>query len=202
MEKTDEFQNRYLEHQERKKELLTAFKGVEKTDYSLLEKTVIKEVMMNRRSQRIFNKEPIDKKIMGWLYKAIELAPTSCNRQAVYVVETNPILAEHFLVGGKKWINNANKVLLLFADKAAYKSPNEKGYMPYLDAGFVGENIYLMAEVLNVGCCFVNPNIREENKSAFQERYGDDYFCGAIALGNTYTKPNELSKSPAKVLQK
>ena len=57
--------------------------------------------------------------------------------------------------------------------------------MPYLDAGFVAQSIYLVAEALGVGACFVNPNIREANKGAFNDEYNQAglRFCGAMALG-------------------
>jgi nitroreductase len=85
--------------------------------------------------------------------------------------------ANELLVGGKGWINNADKVFLIFGDKLAYKNPAEINFMPFLDAGFVGQNIYMMCETLKIGCCFVNPNIREENKDIFINKYGNDYFC-------------------------
>lgn len=199
MEEKDEYQERYLDHQERKTSSLESFKGTQKPEYTLLEQTALKEIMMNRRSQRIFSKEPIAEESIKWLITAVQIAPSSCNRQAIYLKEADPIQMEQYLVGGKRWINNANKVYLLFASKEAYKSPNEKTFMPFLDAGFVGQNIYLMAEALGLGCCYVNPNIRPEQQPAFQEQFGDDYFCGAVAIGNYLMKAKQ---PPLRELQK
>lgn len=189
----DEFQDRYLDHQKRKSKSLENFDGNNKIEYSLLEQTTLKEVIMNRRSQRVFNDISISDEEMEWILRAIQYAPSSCNRQAIYVKEVKPTEIEQLLVGGKNWINKANKVLFLFASKEAYKSPNEKGFMPYLDAGFAAQNIYLMCEVLGIGCCFVNPNIREENKELFKNLYNqeEDYFCGAVALGHYNKKAKE-----------
>lgn len=190
----DVFQDRYLEHQDRKKKALEENIGEEGKHYGLVEKTSLLTIMKNRRSQRLFNSGRIEDEDLNLILTAANEAPSSCNRQAIYLTETYPETAEHYLVGGKGWMDKAEKVLLVFADKEAYKSPNEKGFMPYLDAGFVGQNIYLMCEVLGLGCCFVNPNIREENKEKFVETFGDDYFCGAVALGKTKIK----SKRPPK----
>jgi nitroreductase len=58
--------------------------------------------------------------------------------------------------------------------------------MPYLDAGVIIQTVYLATEALNIGCCYVNPNIREENKEFFKKRFkieGDVLFCGALVLG-------------------
>lgn len=179
----DEFQERYLNHQERKSKSLENFEGDDKVEYPFDEYDSLFKVLKNRRSQRIFNNQPIVSGTLALLMEAIRLSPSSCNRQAIYVKEVDPHKIEQLLVGGKGWIKNANKVLLIFADKLAYKSPNEKSFMPFLDAGFACQSIYLVCEALGLGCCFVNPNIREENKQLFVNAYGDDYFCGAVALG-------------------
>lgn len=188
----DVFQERYLNHQERKTKSLEEKNGVDKIDYSVLEKTTLKEIMINRRSQRIFNDEKIIPEDFRDILLSVKVAPSSCNRQAIYLKEIEPMDAEVYLVGGKKWIDKAYRVFLLFGSKEAYKSINEIGFMPFLDAGFVGQNIYLMCEALGIGCCYVNPNIREENKQSFIDKYGDDYFCGAVALG----KYDKKSKKP------
>lgn len=192
----DEYQERYLEHQARKTKSLDNFDGVGKSDYSLLEQTIVIEAMLNRRSQRMFNETPLTKEQLEWLDKAIIYAPSSCNRQAVYYKEIEPREAEKYLVGGKRWIDKGQRVILLFADKIAYKSPNEKDFMPWLDIGFVGANLYLMSEVLNIGTCFVNPNVRGEDKEEFNNKYNqeDNYFGGAMVFGNYDVKAKTPSK--------
>lgn len=178
----DDFQERYLKHQENKKQTIENNIKIKKQDYNLIEKMSVVKVIKNRRSRRIF----IDKKIdSSYLVDALETAPSSCNRKAIYLLQVEPSDIEKYLVGGKNWLDKASEVWLLFGNREAYKSPNEKSFMPYLDAGFVGQNIYLLSEINNAGCCFVNPNIREENKEEFNNKYNNhnDYFCGAIALG-------------------
>jgi len=175
----DIYQQRYLEHRERKKKFQTE---INKTIYSLKGKDLVFRVIKNRRSQRTFNKKPITKTEIRLLMESARFAPSSCNRQAIYIKILNEI--EDLLVGGKGWINNGNKIFLIFADMKAYKSPNEVDFMPYLDAGVVIENIYLMAEVLGIGVCFVNPNIKE--KIRFNNLYNkeNNRFCGAMVVGH------------------
>lgn len=178
----DEFQKRYEDHQLRKSKTLEERSGDEfQKNYESF--PYIKRIMENRRSQRIFNDELIADCEINEILNAIRISPSSCNRQAIYIKEVRPEDIEKYLVGGKNWINKANRTFLLFADKIAYKSPNEKQFMPFLDAGFACQNVYLICEALNIGCCFVNPNIKEENKQSFMNEYGNDYFCGAIAIG-------------------
>lgn len=188
----DKYQKSYLEHQENK---LKRIGNNGPIKYNLEEQEVLFEIMRNRRSQRIFNNKVITEDEFNLLYNGLELAPSSCNRQAIEIEEISVEDGEKFLVGATNWGNNASMCLLLFANNQAYKSPNEKGFMPYLDAGFVAQNIYLLSEVLGIGCCFVNPNLRKENKEEFEKYYKlDNYFCGAIFLGH-YDKK---AKTPPK----
>ena len=189
------YQERYLEHQSRKIESLKGKKeetSFEKnTNFEVKQKLEnFLELITNRRSQRQFNMIPISNSELFYIRKAIQLTPSSCNRQAIYIIDTDKDFAESMLVGGKGWINKANKIFLVFADRKAYKSPSEKLFMPYLDAGFVSQNVYLMCETLNIGCCFVNPNMINENIEIFENKYGDDIFCGALVIGNYNEKAN------------
>jgi len=184
----DPYQERYLAHQERKKEILESNYGSEDFKiYSKKEQEVIKSVIENRCSQRAFNKEEIDLDTIMW---AIEKAPSSCDRKGVQAVpiseRDDKDVLSGLLVGGVGWIQRANTILLLKADMDCYKSPAEKDFMPYLDAGVLIQTTYLTCEVMNTGCCFVNPNIRENNKEFFAERFGfreNELFCGALVIG-------------------
>jgi len=180
----DEFQDRYLEHQNRKKDFIENQLGHYKIGYEKKEKQAFNKVLRNRRSQRVFIKEEVSDELINELCEAVRISPSSCNRQAVYIRETSPEYAEQMFVGAKNWSKNANRVLMLFADKIAYKSPNEKAFMPFLDMGYAGQSVCLMAETLELGLCFVNPNIREENRQEFIDKYGDDYFGGSFIIGH------------------
>ena len=176
----DEYQARYEKHQARKKDILANVIGLEnKPEIS----TDFLKIIETRKSQRIFNTEKITTEELAQIQKAILKAPSSCNRQAVKTVIAPD--SDMKLVGGTGWLANADVVLLLFADMQAYKSPAEVDFMPYLDAGFIGMTVYYICEALGIGCCFVNPNIREENKEEFNRIYNKENhrFCGAMALG-------------------
>ena len=176
----DKFQQRYLEHKERKQRYETE----DYTIHTQQEYDLFIKFLNSRRSQRTFNKIDITDEELNKINEAIKKSPSSCNRGAIYLKEMDIDDADKYLVGAKKWVLGANRVFLVFGDKTAYKNPIEVDFMPYLDAGFVCQNIYLMCEALNIGCCFINPNIREENKQDFVYKYRGDYLCGAIALGH------------------
>lgn len=197
------YQKRYLAHQARKKEKLEKQKDGEKEVPKRFGLDVaLWELSFWRRSQRIFNGDEIPKDSLDFIKEFLTNTPSSCNRQAIKIsiiknIEDKQLL-EQVLVGGKGWIGKADKIILLFADMEAYKSPNEVAFMPYLDAGFVGMNTYYASEAREVGCCFVNPNIREEHKEGFKNKFVKDnnyLFCGAIALGMYNKKASQVPKS-------
>ena len=167
----DKYQEAYLEHIENKLK-----REQTKTVYTNEERFGFYKVVRNRKSVRRFSGKELDKPINEILNFSNKLAPSSCNRHGIYLQEVSPTYAEKVLVGGKNWVDKAEKVFFLFGAKECYKNPKEIAFMPYLDAGHVSQNIQLVCEVEGIGCCFINPNVREP--------VGDDYFCGAIAVGD------------------
>jgi len=188
MENKDIYQERYTKHQARKKKQLI-------------------EMLDSRSSQRVFNDKPIDPDKTELLLANIAKTASSCGREAIYgvVVEdrTRKELLGALLVGGVGWIHRADKILLFFAAESAYKAGGEIDFMPYLDAGVVIGTAYLICEAMEVGCCFVNPNVREENKWIFSNKFGQvrDIFCGALAIGN-YDKKAPVVKKKKSIIIK
>lgn len=184
----DIYQQRYTKHQARKAEILKSHYGTKDyKKYSEQELQTFVEILKSRRSQRAFNREPVE------ISKILELAehrPSSCDRRSIQikVVESRDEkdLLGGLLVGGTGWVHRADKVLLFLAWEEAYKSPAEKEFMRYIDAGCLAQTLYLICEAMNVGGCYINPNIREENKEFFAKRFmGEGFqYCGAFAIGN------------------
>lgn len=168
----DDYQERYLKHKETKLNK-TQIKNV----YNENAKGIFQEILNNRKSVRRFNKENTILNLDNMLEYAISVTPSSCNRHGIYLKQVEPKYAEQILVGGKKWIDKADKVYFMFGAKQCYKNPREIDFMPYLDTGFLAQTIYLLCELESIGCCFVNPNKTEELEN-------EDYFCGAIAFGD------------------
>ncbi len=195
---SDKYQERYLAHQKRKAEILRSHYGTDQfKKYNEEEQKTFIEILKSRRSQRAFNREPVK------IAKILELAdyrPSSCDRRSIQikVIESRDEkdLLGGLLVGGTGWVHRADKVLLFLAWKDAYKSPAEKEFMSYIDAGVLAQTLYLICEALNVGSAYINPNIRAENKDFFYNRFIDEgyQYVGAMALGHydlKHTRPNE-----------
>ena len=87
---TDDYQKRYLAHQEDKKHQLIA-------------------IMKQRHSNRMFSKEEISDDIINQLVEVVDLAPSSCDRKAVKVKiikdKDQKALLGGLLVGGVGWIH-------------------------------------------------------------------------------------------------
>lgn len=189
MEKSDVYQERYLRHQERKRALIERGEivvGGLPTKYRGKEFWTI---LQGRRSIRKFNGKGVNEWQLRNITLAAEAAPSSCNRKAVSIkFVCNPAI-EDLLVGARGWGKSVDVWCLLFADMSAYKSPAEKDFMPYLDAGHTAQNIQLACECMGLGACFVNPNCHDaEQFNALFNPQGL-LFTGAVAIGNYEFKP-------------
>jgi nitroreductase len=179
----DVYQRRYVAHQAKKKEQLL-------------------QLYNERSSQRIFNSEPLPDRWLDLVLHAMSRTPSSCAR---YAVKIKPVsdrntkqLLGGLLVGGTGWVHRADTILLLLADETAYKEGLD--YMKYLDAGFAGMSIILTLESINVGGCYINPNVRKEHQHILREITGEYAYCGAIAVGNYDNKQEPSTQIDIKTL--
>lgn len=177
---SDRYQERYVAHQARKKQVLI-------------------EIMLERHSNRRFSDDSVSADLIQEIIDTKDLCPSSCDRQGIMVRtildRDEKALLSGLLVGGTGFIHRAPVILLLFADKEAYKAGDEIKWMGYLDAGIVVQQYYLTATALSLHCCFINPNIREMNKPHFEKIFGDQLFCGAFALGYPYGHSVPIQKT-------
>lgn len=180
------YQDRYLKHQKRKKECLSGRYDKE-IRYPKATSDVLKGIFAGRNSSRVFSGEEVTDDELEYILSLVDTSPSSCDRKAVgWVIiddRQDKEILSGLLVGGVGWIHRADKIVLLLADMVAYGSPAERDFMPYLDAGVLIQSFYLASEVLGVKCCYVNPNIREQNKKIFNKYNEGKLFCGAIVLG-------------------
>ena len=179
------YQDRYLLHQRNKKDSLSG-KYKKNMVYKKNEIMAVKKVFKNRSSDRVFSGESVDIKEV---LEMVDTSPSSCNRKGVkYKIiedrEDKEILSG-LLVGGVGWIYRANKIVLIYTDMEAYKSPAEKDFMPYLDAGVLIQSFYLSCEVMELKSCCVNPNIRKQNKEFFNKKFlnNSNKLLSVMAIG-------------------
>jgi len=185
---SDQYQERYLAHQKfgKKQELVA--------------------LMKERHSNRRFGAKEVEPILIAEVIESTKHCPSSCDRHGVRVkvIETrnDKDLLDGLLVGGTGWVYRAPVLMLLFADAKAYKADNgrEINYNSYIDAGVMIQQMSLMATALGLHCAFVNPNIRDENKDFFLNRFAPPkfeggVFCGAFAMGYPHEEPIEKTRN-------
>ena len=164
----DKYQAKYIDHQLKKKE-------------------VLKKLIEERHSTRVFSDKEVPLNLIKQIENSLQYIPSSCNRKAVSLKlissRDDKSLLGGLLVGGVGWVQNADKIFLLVANMEAYKENLD--FMPYLDAGVIVYHLYLICQLLGLKGCFINPNVRKENKEFFDKRFLDknELFCGAMAIG-------------------
>lgn len=178
----DEFQARYLAHQ--------SHPGGKRDELIAL----VKE----RHSNRRFDDKQVEPALIGQILDTLRHCPSSCDRFGVRVKvvqdRDDKALLNGLLVGGTGWVYRAPTVLMLFANRNAYKggeNGDEVNYNSYLDAGIMAQTVMLVATSLGLHTAFINPQVRSADRSYFYERFGDEdlFFCGAIALGHPHPEP-------------
>lgn len=182
---SDEYQERYLAHQ--------THPGGKRDELIAL----IKE----RHSNRRFADTPVD---VAPVLDAMRHAPSSCDRFGVRVKvvtdRDDKALLNGLLVGGTGWLYRAPTVLMLFANRDAYKggdNGDEVNYNSYLDAGVMAQTAMLAATSVGLHTAFVNPQIRRQDRDYFAKRFApwaNAIFCGAIAIGNPHPEVIEKSR--------
>lgn len=183
---TDQYQLRYLRHQQfgKKQELIA--------------------LMKERHSNRRFDNIAVPGSLVNEIIESTKDCPSSCDRHGVRIVtvtgRNEKDLLDGLLVGGTGWVYRAPVVLLLFADPKAYKADGgrEIDYNSYIDAGIMVQQMSLVATALGLHSAFINPNIRDKNKEFFSLRFRPEgweegaRFCGAFAFG--FPHPEAIPK--------
>lgn len=160
--------------------------------------------MKERHSNRRFGDEPVTREQIDEIIESTKDCPSSCDRHGVrirVITERNEKdLLDGLLVGGTGWVYRAPVVFLLLADRQAYKADGgrEIDYNSYIDAGVMVQQMSLVATAMGLHCAFINPNIRDENKQFFYERFTPEgweerpVFCGAFVFGPPH--PDAIEK--------
>lgn len=199
------YQQRYEKHQARKKKQLTNSASMNKAGSfrSVVRVGDMLNILRHRRSQRVFITPPsvsgLNDRAMELLFHSANIAPSSCDRHGIRIRvvrdRREKELLSGLLVGGVGWIHRAEVIFLFLADKRAYVSPNEKEFMHYCDVGFTAMSMWLTAESMGLGACYVNPNLVDAD--VFYSKFGSiespdniGIFCGALAIGSYDVRPD------------
>jgi len=117
------------------------------------------ELLKQRRSRRVFENNLLTEEERVKLSEAVQQAPSACNRQTLEVIFIeDPNLKElvsSTLKGGYQFFHKAPAIMIILSDARDNKYPEER-MVPYMDTSAAVQNVYLMCEVMGLGCCWGN----------------------------------------------
>ena len=114
-------------------------------------------LIRQRRSRRIFIDTPLTDSEKVAICQAAQYAPSSCNRQTLYLIFVEDRELKEFVAstipGGHQFFSQAPCILLLISDAGDYRYPEDRT-VPFSEAAAAVQNIYLLCETMNLGCCW------------------------------------------------
>jgi nitroreductase len=114
-------------------------------------------LMRQRRSRRIFIDTPLTDSEKTAICQAAQYAPSSCNRQTLYLIFVEERELKKFIAstipGGCQFFSQAPCILLLISDAGDYRYPEDR-MVPFIEGAAAVQNIYLLCETMGLGCCW------------------------------------------------
>ncbi len=115
------------------------------------------ELMRQRRSRRIFVDTPLTDAEKNAICQAALAAPSSCNRQTLYLIFVEEPDLKEFVTstipGGRQFFSMAPCILLIISDAGDYRYPEDR-MVPFIEGAAAVQNIYLLCETMGLGCCW------------------------------------------------
>lgn len=114
-------------------------------------------LLRQRRSRRIFIDTPLTDSEKAAICQAAQYAPSSCNRQTLYLIFVEEPQLKEFVAstipGGCQFFSAAPCILLLVSDAGDYRYPEDR-MVPFIEGAAAVQNIYLLCETMDLGCCW------------------------------------------------
>ncbi|MFA5238583.1 MAG: nitroreductase family protein [Phycisphaerae bacterium] len=114
-------------------------------------------LIRQRRSRRIFIDTPLTDSEKTAICQAAQYAPSSCNRQTLYLIFVEERELKNFVAstipGGHQFFAQAPCILLLLSDAGDYRYPEDR-MVPFIEGAAAVQNIYLLCETMGLGCCW------------------------------------------------
>jgi hypothetical protein len=114
-------------------------------------------LIRQRRSRRIFIDTPLTDSEKTAICRAAQYAPSSCNRQTLYLIFVEDRELKEFVAstipGGCQFFSQSPCILLLISDAGDYRYPEDR-MVPFIEGAAAVQNIYLLCETMGLGCCW------------------------------------------------
>jgi nitroreductase len=151
------------------------------------------ELMQQRRSRRIFTDTPLTNAEKSAICQAAQTAPSSCNRQTLYLIFVEEPELKGFIAstipGGHQFFSQAPCILLLISDAGDYRYPEDR-MVPFIEGAAAVQNIYLLCETMGLGCCWGSytsfGSVARENEVRERLRIPDTHvIVASLAIGKS-----------------
>ena len=114
-------------------------------------------LIRQRRSRRVFINTPLTNSEKAAICEAAQYGPSSCNRQTLYLIFVEDAELKEFVAstipGGCQFFSQAPCILLLISDAGDYRYPEDR-VVPFIEGAAAVQNIYLLCETMDLGCCW------------------------------------------------
>jgi nitroreductase len=163
------------------------------------------ELLRHRRSRRVFIDMPLTEAEKIAICNAAQYAPSSCNRQTIYLIFVEEPQLKEFVAstvpGGYQFFSKAPCILLLISDAGDYRYPDDR-VMPFIDGAAAAENIYLLCETMGLGCCWgsylsFGSIINETELRQKLKIPATHLIVGCLAIGKSNQVVCEIPREPA-----
>lgn len=118
----------------------------------------IKQIIIDRRSVRNFEKRPVSRQTIAELMEAVRLAPSACNKQpwAFYVVERADKLAGLRSAYNREWFATAPTVIVACGchSESWHRAADGKDHCD-IDVAIAIDHLTLLATEMGLGTCWV-----------------------------------------------
>ncbi len=150
-------------------------------------------LMRQRRSRRVFIDTPLTDSEKVAICRAAQYAPSSCNRQTLYLIFIEEPELKRFVAstipGGCQFFSQAPCILLLISDAGDYRYPEDR-MVPFIEGAAAVQNIYLLCETMDMGCCWGSytsfGSVADENKVRQKLKIPDTHIIVAsLAIGKS-----------------
>lgn len=160
---------------------------------------MLMQIIRERRSIRAYRDDSISSEEIEALVEAAIWAPSSCNRQSLFIVAVDDNEKKQKLYAWiyhtQKHVKEAPLVLVIFADQKKYPR-RVKEIGPLLDGAVAAQNILLLGHTLGLGCCLVAGILKEKQIRRLLDMPGHFKVVGMITVGRPKSIPLPPPRRP------
>ncbi len=156
----------------------------------------LRELILSRRSNRIFSSKVVEQSKIDKLIEISNWAANSCNKQAIKIFYTNSMDLSKECMKYCKGSTCFSEVIPSFfvftADRRGYVWPTEM-YLPSVDVSLGAQNLFLLAHTLGLSGTILTFAQKDENDEKMLRKLlniDDDYiiiFCAAMGYAKKIT---------------